>query len=602
MRSFHRRNKLLGLAICLALCLACLSGCEDVAAEEDSKPQTTAEETAIRDEDVVEACSEAVRELIQAPYFHLVLKSDNDPIETRIYRDGEDYLVSDYDGTVRVSSALKYQGVNGVAQAGAYVATEENQVNFGDLIGKTYDILAQENLEIKGVACESNSVIRIDGEWDEEVDGLATGIQGSFTYEFSADGSLSSVLVVKNRETGEASEKTGSYSLELEHPQATLEEIREEILSAAQQMVNPGQPGGEPGDAETLAVPPSNETEFDLQFLLGCDEMKWSFFADGWAFALRGEEATSEGITLVHQPASETAGVVLEHGGEYFLESWDGEYWNLLLRGTIPSNGPEENLVFGGNSLTEPVPVPLSWGGEYGALEEGKYRVGMYYTAARPSGEKDTALCYAKFLVRSAENDRLVQQCMAALEEILERDTYHIERTYYMPKQRENEDSYYYVADVWKSGADYYMETNYYSYQSGEIKNSIGTLLSNGKGYCCNSLQSPEKLWQEDGEVTERDFQRKLSELECTGKTLEKVTQKENSIQFDFSYPSGLPGSDPAQGERLTYYFDPEGKLVRLTLEYLHGDEETRMETELIVQNDDQKSAEEVIRGQNPPS
>lgn len=598
MGSISRKNCILFVFIaCMALCVVCLSGCEGLTKEENSKLQTTAEEMKTSDEATVDACSKAVKELTQKPYYHLVLKSGNDSIQTQIYCDGENYLVSDYDDELRLASAMKYDGVYAVEEEGKYSITEEDETAYADYIIQIYDILQNVNLEIINVEHESDRLIRIHAEWDEKADGLVSHIQGNFVYEFSGNSDLSSVLVEKNRYIGELLAEHSSYSLV--NPHDTHETITNEIYKASQQIANPSETDSEPEHGDDLIVPPSNNTEYDMNFMLGSDEMKWNYFENSWSFALRGENQTPEGITLVHKPATETTGVVLDHGREYFLESWNGKRWDLLFSGNIPSETSEPNLVFSGNTIIEPVLVQINWGDQYCALEEGKYRVGMYYTATRSSAEKETKLCYTKFLVSSPENDSLIKKCNSALEKILESDTYHIQRTDYMSQQWDKADSYYFVSDIWKSGQNYYKEVTYYYNSTGEIRSALGMLLRDGKGYGWNTLQSSDKLWSESDDLTERSFQLWSFGLDCTSKTLENVIKKEDTIICEFSHASASSGHDKIQGNIVTYYFNQNDELARVTLEYLLDNQDTMMETELLVKNSLSESADNVIRNQD---
>lgn len=360
------------------------------------------------------------------------------------------------------------------------------------------------------------------------------------------------------------------------------------------QIADPSEVGS--GYDETLIAPPSNLTEFDWNFLLGNEEMKWNFFEDPWTFSLGGEKPMQEGIIMVHKPASETAGVVLNHSGEYFLESWDGNQWNLLYRGTVSAEAPEGTAVFSGNTITEPLPVSVSWGDEYGVLEAGKYRVGIYYTAIRSSPEQETNLCYAKFVINSPEKDSLIQKCNSALEEILVSNTYHILQTDYMSQKRDDEGSYYYVTNVWKSQQNFYEEVSYYYNSTGEIRSALGMLLRDGKGYRWNTLQSLDKHWYEDDDLTQRIFQLWPFGLDCADETLENITEQEDTIICKFTYTSvtGRPGN--IQGKIITYYFSQNDELIKVTLEYLCDNQEKMMETELVVDRSSSESSETVIR------
>lgn len=548
---------------------------------EDTQLSTTSTEIQPSDDSTIDACSEAVKELTQNPYYHLVLESENDSIQTQIYCDGENYLVSDYDGELRLASAMKYGGIYAVEEKGKYAVTSEYEVAYADHIIQTYDILNKWNLEIKEIECESNRLIRIHAEWDDKDDGSVAHIQGNFVYEFSDNGSLSSIQVEENWHTDGPSAERYVYSLVNLHD--TQETIANVIYNASQQITDPSETDSE-SEQDELVVPPSNDTEYDRNFLLGSDEMKWNYFDASWTFALRGEDTSSEGIVLVHQPASETKDVMLEHGQEFFLESWDGNCWNLIFSGNVPSETPEANLIFSGDSIIEPVHVQLNWGAQYGILAEGKYRVGLYYTATRKSGEQETNLCYAKFVVNRQEIDGLVDKCSSALEEVLNGDTYHVQRTNYMSKQRHKEDSYYYVQEIWRSKQNYYSEVTYYYNSNGEMKSSSGILLRSGQGYSYNSLQTLSKLWTENNDLTEHSFQLWVSGLDCTQKTLENVIEKANSVAFEFS------GS-----KVITYYFNENDELVRVTLEYVRDDQEMVMEAELLIESISADSAEKVI-------
>lgn len=586
-----KKSVLFVLIACIVLCLVCLSGCKRLP-EESSVLQTATESTKTSDEAAVNMCSSAVKELVQKSYYHVVLKSDKDSIQTQIYRNGENYLVSDYDGELQLASAIKYDGVYAFKEAGKYSIMTEDQTDHVDSLIQSYDILENSNVVILNVEHVSDDVIRIHAQWDEDDNGTVAHIQGSYTYEFGDNRDISSVLVVKNGQIGEESAASVSYSLvNLQESQQT---IAAEIEKAAQQIADPSETDS--GYDETLIAPPSNLTEFDRNYLLGSEEMKWDFFEDPWTFSLGGENPMPGGITMVHKPASETAGVVLNHGGEYFLESWDGNQWNLLYRGTVSSEAPEETAVFSGNTITEPVPISVNWGDEYGALEAGKYRVGMYYTAIRSSAEQETNLCYAKFVINSSEKDSLIQKCNSALEEILGSNTYHIQRTDYMSQKRDDEASYYYVTNVWKSGQNFYEEVTYYYNSTEEIRSALGMLLRDGKGYSWNTLQSLDKSWSEDDDLTQRSFQLWPFGLDCADETLENVTEQEDTILCEFPYTSVTGRHGNIQGKIITYYFGPNDDLVKVTLEYLCDNQEKMMETELVVDRSPSESAETVIR------
>lgn len=591
----RKKYQLLVWIACIALCLVCLYGCKSARKEERTILAATTEETKINNETAMDVCSRAVKELIQNPYYHLILTSDSDSIQTQIYCDGENYLVSDYDGELRLTSVLKYDGIYAIEVNGKYVIVKEDQAPYADYIMQTYDILEKTNLRIQTIEYASDRVIRIDAEWDESNNGVVAHIQGNYAYEFSDNGDLSSAQVEK-WQTDELSTEYYFYSLVI--PNDTQEAIKNIICKATQQIIVPSETNREPEN--DLIAPPSNCTDYDRDFLLGSDEMKWPFFNDSWFFALREENQTPEGITLVHNPASETKDVVLEHGQEYFLESWDGKCWSLIYRGTIPFESSERNLVFSGDSITEPVSVQINWGTQYGTLKEGKYRVGMYYTAIRSSGKQETNLCYAKFLVSNLENDNLIKKCESALGEILASDTYHIQRTDYMSQQRDKEDSYYYVSDIWRSNHDYYEEVTYYYNSTGETRSALGMLLRDGKGYSWNTLNSPDKFWSESDDLTERSFQLWTLGLECTDKTLKNIIQEEDSIAFEFPYASGFSRHDKIQGNVITYYFNRNDELVRVTLEHIGDNQEKVLETELLVQNVLSESAKAIIRDQNP--
>ena len=109
-------------------------------------------------------------------------------------------------------------------------------------------------------------------------------------------------------------------------------------------------------------------------------------------------------------------------------------------------------------------------------------------------------------------------------------------------------------------------------------------LLRSGQGYSYNSLQTPSKLWTENKDLTEHSFQLWVSGLDCTQKTLENVIEQADSVAFEFS------GS-----KVITYYFNENDELVRVTLEYVRDDQEMVMETELLIESISADSAEMVI-------
>lgn len=280
MGSIRKKNSILFVLIaCIAFCLVCLSRCKRFP-EENSTLQTTSEGTKTSDEAAVNMCSEAVKKLVQKPYFHVVLKSGKDSTQTQIHRDGENYLVSDYDGELQLASAITYDGVYAFKEAGKYSIMTEDQTAHVDSLIQSYDILENSNVEILNVEHVSDNVIQIHAQWDEDDNETAAHIQGSYTYEFGDNRDIFSVLVVKNGQIGEESAASVSHSLvNLQESQQT---IAAEIEKAAQQIADPGETDS--GYDVTLIVPPSNLTEFDRNYPLGSEEMKWNFFEDPWTF------------------------------------------------------------------------------------------------------------------------------------------------------------------------------------------------------------------------------------------------------------------------------------------------------------------------------
>lgn len=325
---------------------------------------------------------------------------------------------------------------------------------------------------------------------------------------------------------------------------------------------------------------PSNKTDYDVDFNLGCASKQWTFLDKTWNVRIGGENPTPTGITMVYSESGEGhSSFVAEEG--FWLERWEGGLWSLMKSPfELSADGARELKV----SWTGTDSYTLNWQDSYGSLPAGFYRVGRYYTVKMSSGQTETNVCYAKFQLRDAETAALVEQCQSGIDSLLAQESYHLLVTDYMKHEDlgglTDPDRHYMTTEVWRSGSDYLEENRYYYKSDGSLKGARCYAIKNGVGYSFDTELSAPVTSVEKAEYLETGtFEMWSWLISWQGDDLDSVTQQGNTVTVRSS--SDFYRDVPYIDEVFT--FDDAGNLMGYSKIYVKNTGEELVDTEMKV-------------------
>lgn len=422
---------------------------------------------------------------------------------------------------------------------------------------------------------------------------------GTVTFTFRNDGTLSRISRRYEQHYEDAEEEepfyftTDLFILE-EDPQETYRTI----VDHAAQCITLEQLEKVRAEKDKITEIPSNKTDYDKDFMLGSGQMRWYYFDKEWQFALGAENATSEGLTLKYcESGDDHKSLVAEEG--FWIEQRVDGIWTVLEPKSPVANTPAENVQVswsGTDTLT------VNWSDSYGSLPHGFYRLGRYHTATMPDGRTETIHCYAKFRVYDPNQDKLLAECRAALDNLLSSDSFHF---YTFDWMTEHDYEYYLSTEVWKSGEDY-LEVSRYPLRKDmtQMHNVRGSLWREGKHYGVNwsgePVVTPVSQWDlgVDGYITGSNVDIYLMGYEWYDAQVEKVWQEGNIYHIIQTYDF----NETYEVSELILTIE-NGKLKGLVKAYLPSrdctDAEKVISEELVVFDDDAAEIRDVIYAQD---
>ena len=271
---------------------------------------------------------------------------------------------------------------------------------------------------------------------------------------------------------------------------------------------------------------------------------------------------------------------------EYWLEKKTDSGWEALPLLTENVQWKDANYVLSHGMYTM---VDTAWTDLYGSLSGGTYRMGKYFTNQNTHG---TCTGYAEFEIfhkdaSSADETAAIETCFAALEEVKARDHVHYKVT------TSSED----IEEVWWNNGDYlaeriwpwdiYPENTDGEYPSPEeithVTRHTFSARRDGIGYSA-AYEDPE-------EISSKILGMELNTLSAdkNGWTLYSFAENLYLSSFEqgnevIEFPEGDScitsekirfhkyWSDPEEYSTLTYYFDQNGKLIKMEYETHYDD------------------------------
>lgn len=578
----------------------------ETTAPEASAPAETLAETepvstfaaGLKQEDVVQVCSDAINELCSRESYLISRES------ATVYPEREDGSYT-YSGTIRRygSDALYLNFERLDNGEDSYLGST---LYFGDTYGMHYgDFWVEEGTRSEdydinawlqefspegktvtfpeGTGIVSDDSVSFAMEWSNNGISWKMRYSGIVTFTFRDDGTVARISrkFEQNHEDFEGEPcyfTTELYILE-EDPAVTYDTIAEH----AGQCIPVEQLEKVRREQEKITEIPSNKTTYDKDFMLGSGQMRWHYFDEAWQFGFGAENATAEGLTLFYcESGDDHKSLTAEEG--FWIEQLTGGVWVVLDPKTKVTNAPAEAISVSWSSRDT---LEVNWKDSYGTLDAGYYRLGRYHTAVMPDGRSETIHCYAKFRVYDPDHDKLLSQCSAALDKLLTSDSYHF---YTFDWMTEHDRDYYLSQEVWKSGEDYLEVTRYPLREDmSEMWNVRGSLWRGGKHYGLSWEGEPglSKVsdWNEgvDGYITGSNVDVWLMGFEWYDAQVEEVLRDGDKIRIYQTYDF----DSKYECSELTLTIDDGGNLKSIVRAYLPtrycADGEKIINEELVV-------------------
>ena len=301
----------------------------------------------------------------------------------------------------------------------------------------------------------------------------------------------------------------------------------------------------------------ANGRGYDDDLVLGGASKNWE--VSGYILDVSAENADGNGLTLVCKEwgGGEKEGT-LTADDSFWLEKWNGSSYEKLSPQSPPPTGQEKTVA-----PMETATWQVSWSGSYGTLESGSYRIGKAFTYTSPDGNTQVVELYAKFRVFAEDMAPYVERCRAALEELRTRDSYHVTNTQnLLINDPQNNETYYIVTTVWKSGDDYLLADQFLA-EDGTLMHHTGYLMLGGKGYALSwkgdNVLSGIASWQTVDflDESQRDMWERGSEI--FDSTIGEVYAEENRITL---IQGGKWMDGTSWYSSTTYAMDEQGRLT----------------------------------------
>ena len=243
-------------------------------------------------------------------------------------------------------------------------------------------------------------------------------------------------------------------------------------------------PSGAVGSAQKgMTQIPSNETDYDRDVSNGIISKQWVFLDRAWHVRIGSEDVKPTGLRLTFEESGEGhASFIAEEG--FWLETFDGSIWRLLKEPLTLTSAEGRTISVAWEQKDS---FDIDWSDSYGALPEGYYRLGRYYTVTMEDGRTETQPCYCKFQIRNQQMDVLLKECEAGVAQLIDSTDYYLKIWQYLRNKefqgRIDADSHELVEEIWRSGDDFYDEITYRYKSDGTTKSVRGKLLRDGRGY-----------------------------------------------------------------------------------------------------------------------
>lgn len=306
---------------------------------------------------------------------------------------------------------------------------------------------------------------------------------------------------------------------------------------------------------------------FEEDVFYGSGSMFWEIGER--MFRVSVTEASPTGAVLEWWNQGENVEGELTADARFWLEQWNGSEYIPMKPLNDSISWPDEIMTIPEGET--PMSFALNWEEIYGTLSTGYYRIGKTFTLTL-NGETKTVEGYAKFRLFTEEMKPYLEKCRAALNALLEQESYHIRIRQYPGVH--NSDMFYdcLYSEIWKSGEDYLRQTKYIleTDDGDELKACRGSMSRDGQGYSleweADTVTRPVSYCEQAGYVDNADdyYTVWLVGMDWYESIVGEVYAEGNQITL-LSHSSS--SQYPYDEHVLT--FDEAGDLIRLEHYYL---------------------------------
>lgn len=313
----------------------------------------------------------------------------------------------------------------------------------------------------------------------------------------------------------------------------------------------------------------SQSRDYDTDLQIGSQSKNWEHA--GWVFNLQAEDATAEGVTIfVEEWANGEHSGSLTTDESYLIEKWNGEGYELLPEPTKPIPAGENIRIEAGSRNTWTV----NWADTYGVLDPGSYRLCKNFVYTNEVGQQETLLYHVKFRIFPEEMGPYIEACRAAVEEVHNRDSYHLTVSQDGGTIYTGEAYDQFLSKYWKSGEDFLTERQYWK-NDGTLVAHDGYLMRGGRGYKLtwngDNVLSGVSGWEEIDWLDESNRDMWDFQLEIFDSNVGEVYVEENTTYL----LNGSLDYDGKEDYRLqSFTTDTDGKLISAQKLWLENKED----------------------------
>lgn len=473
--------------------------------EEPTVPSTQSTfAVGLSDEEILEAVKKGVQRLKDSESYRAHVESSvthSDPehpghaYTADIYRYGDDKLElrqTDFGTGVlsNMDSTVYYGDLYGVNLGDLWVEEGSRaEMGFPD-VDEWIDYYSIENKTVASMETVGRDTVCFDVSWESDLEPYT----GTILISFRENGSIYKFVRScrgPEREDGYFLYNEAVTIQEDEKPQETWWIIADHALKC----VTPEELEEVRSKRNEATEIPSNKTDYDQGVSTGIVSRQWEFLDNTWNVRIGSKDVTPTGLIQTFEESGD-GHTSFEAEEGYWLETFDGNKWKLLKEPLELTPCDKRSISVSWETKDS---YSIDWSDTYGALPEGFYRLGRYFTVTMEDGRAQTTHCYSKFQIRNQEVDVLLKECEAGIEALVADTDYYLKWWRYLRNEEFldliDADSHDMVEEIWRNGDDFYEEITYRYKSDGATKSVVGTLLRGGKGYRIDNGSAAQVDW-----------------------------------------------------------------------------------------------------------